>query len=403
MQRARARAYSVLFLGNDGVSLPTLAALHASLRGEGAHARLVQSLAVVCGGERRPARGGGAALLPVAAYCAAHGLRALTVPAGTRGADLMAAVPALAQAAAAADVGVVVSFGLLLPAPLLAALRGGALNMHPSLLPRWRGAAPVARAVLAGDGEGGAAPPLGVSVIEVHPSRFDAGALLAQRALPASGLREGCAALTARLAAAGADAMLETLADLSARRAAAAAGRGGNDDDPSAPRAPKFYPAHGLLTWRETGAGGGALPAAAATAGAGAATPPSPDSLTVQLVERMARAFDDSFGAHAYLDGARGAPPRRIRLLAVRAAAAHEVAALPAAAAGDAPGALRAVRAAPRQPAAALLRLVDGWLALDRVQLEARAALSGADFANGHLGNADGALLPRLVNPPPPS
>ena len=54
-----------------------------------------------------------------------------------------------------ADVGVVVAFGQLLPVELLAATRHGFLNLHFSLLPRWRGAAPVERAILAGDRETG--------------------------------------------------------------------------------------------------------------------------------------------------------------------------------------------------------------------------------------------------------
>src|SRR4029079_11322987 len=56
-------------------------------------------------------------------------------------------------AALSADVGVVVAYGLILPAALLAATRDGWLNLHASLLPRWRGAAPIERAIMAGDTE----------------------------------------------------------------------------------------------------------------------------------------------------------------------------------------------------------------------------------------------------------
>lgn len=59
-------------------------------------------------------------------------------------------------AAHGADVAVVVAYGLILPAPVLAAPRHGCLNLHASLLPRWRGAAPINRAVMAGDVETGA-------------------------------------------------------------------------------------------------------------------------------------------------------------------------------------------------------------------------------------------------------
>ena len=60
---------------------------------------------------------------------------------------------ARAFAAHQADVGVVVAYGLILPKPVLAAPRDGCLNLHASALPRWRGAAPIQRAIMAGDTE----------------------------------------------------------------------------------------------------------------------------------------------------------------------------------------------------------------------------------------------------------
>ncbi|EKE44097.1 methionyl-tRNA formyltransferase [Oceaniovalibus guishaninsula JLT2003] len=59
------------------------------------------------------------------------------------------------MAALGADIGVVVAYGLILPQPILDAPRMGCLNIHASLLPRWRGAAPIQRAILAGDAETG--------------------------------------------------------------------------------------------------------------------------------------------------------------------------------------------------------------------------------------------------------
>ena len=71
--------------------------------------------------------------------------------------------------------GVVVSSGHFIPASLIAAFPKGAINLHPSLLPLYRGAAPIQTALLRGDRE------TGVSVIEVDPHRWDAGAVLTQR------------------------------------------------------------------------------------------------------------------------------------------------------------------------------------------------------------------------------
>ena len=76
-----------------------------------------------------------------------------------------------------ADVLVVVAYGLILPAPILSIPRLGCLNVHASLLPRWRGAAPVQRAIEAGDTE------TGVSVMVMEPG-LDTGPVLLTRALP---------------------------------------------------------------------------------------------------------------------------------------------------------------------------------------------------------------------------
>jgi len=119
--------------------------------------------------------------------------------------------PVLA-ACAACDLGVVYSFGYLLPAPLVRSFALGALNLHPSLLPRYRGPNPIQHAVLNGDDE------TAVSVIEVHPDRFDEGDVLAQRRLRV-GARETASELGARLDEAGAALLMEVLADLTDARA----------------------------------------------------------------------------------------------------------------------------------------------------------------------------------------
>jgi methionyl-tRNA formyltransferase len=82
---------------------------------------------------------------PVEALARAHGLEVRT-PMSLKGDDALIALEALR-----ADVAVVVAYGLLLPARALAALRLGAYNLHASKLPRWRGAAPIQRAIMAGD------------------------------------------------------------------------------------------------------------------------------------------------------------------------------------------------------------------------------------------------------------
>lgn len=108
-----------------------------------------------------------------------------------------------ANALAAFDAVVVAAYGLLLPAAVLAAPRHGCLNVHASLLPRWRGAAPVERAIMAGDRE------TGVSIMQVDTG-LDTGPVYLRRPLPLDHRSTG-EAVTEALAHLGAQAMLDTL------------------------------------------------------------------------------------------------------------------------------------------------------------------------------------------------
>ena len=111
------------------------------------------------------------------------------------------------------DALVVAAYGLLLPLPLLDAGRYGAVNIHASLLPRWRGAAPIQRALLAGDRE------TGISIMQMDAG-LDTGPILAQRALPISE-DDDSGSLHARLADLGAEMIVAALADISAGAARA--------------------------------------------------------------------------------------------------------------------------------------------------------------------------------------
>jgi methionyl-tRNA formyltransferase len=106
-----------------------------------------------------------------------------------------------------ADVAVVAAYGLILPQPILDAPKHGCLNVHGSLLPRWRGAAPIQRAILAGDAE------TGVGIMRMEAG-LDTGPVLLKGRTGIDGKTAG--ELTAELAAMGARLMAEVLADLSA-------------------------------------------------------------------------------------------------------------------------------------------------------------------------------------------
>jgi methionyl-tRNA formyltransferase len=113
------------------------------------------------------------------------------------------------QAAFAAlrlDAAVVAAYGLILPAAVLDAPRLGCINIHASLLPRWRGAAPIQRAILAGDTK------TGITIMQMDRG-LDTGPMLLTRSTPI-GARETAGELTARLAALGAETIVEALARL---------------------------------------------------------------------------------------------------------------------------------------------------------------------------------------------
>ena len=111
------------------------------------------------------------------------------------------------------DVLVVVAYGLILPGEVLSIPRFGCLNIHASLLPRWRGAAPIQRAILAGDAY------TGVTLMQMDVG-LDTGPMLLQRRV-AIGADVDSAALHATLAQVGAEALLETLDGLEAGTLAA--------------------------------------------------------------------------------------------------------------------------------------------------------------------------------------
>ncbi len=108
-------------------------------------------------------------------------------------------------AALGADVAVVAAYGLILPQAILSAPPHGCITVHGSLLPRWRGAAPVQRAILAGDSV------TGITIMDMEAG-LDTGPMRAKLETPVTGKTAG--ELTAELAEKGAEVLIEVLADL---------------------------------------------------------------------------------------------------------------------------------------------------------------------------------------------
>jgi methionyl-tRNA formyltransferase len=141
-----------------------------------------------------------------------------------------------AFAALDADIGVVAAYGKLLPDWLLAAPRFGLINVHASLLPRYRGASPVHRAVINGD------PDTGVTIMRVV-TKLDAGPMLAAARMPI-GIDDTTTIVEANLATLGASLLVTTLDAIEAGTA-----RETPQDESLVTHAPKLSKAEGAIDW----------------------------------------------------------------------------------------------------------------------------------------------------------
>ena len=179
----------IVFMGSPPFAVPALDALV-----EAGHE-------VVCAYTQPPRPAGrGKALQPTAVERRARELGIeVRSPRSLRQADEQAAFAALA-----ADVAIVAAYGLILPQPVLDAPRLGCVNLHASLLPRWRGAAPIQRAIMAGDAV------TGITLMQMEAG-LDTGPMLMTRNVPID--EKNAAQLTEKLAILGASMAVEWLRD----------------------------------------------------------------------------------------------------------------------------------------------------------------------------------------------
>ena len=180
----------IIFMGSPDFAVPTLEALV-----EAGH-----DVAAVYTQPPRPAgRGKGERPTPVEVRAGELGIEVRS-PRSLRGEEEQRTFAELE-----ADVAVVAAYGLILPQPILDAPMLGCLNVHGSLLPRWRGAAPVQRAIMAGD------EATGVTIIQMEAG-LDTGPMLLKRAVEIED--KNAAQLTEELAKLGAAMMVQVLSDL---------------------------------------------------------------------------------------------------------------------------------------------------------------------------------------------
>ncbi|WP_428481131.1 methionyl-tRNA formyltransferase [Pyruvatibacter mobilis] len=179
------------FMGTPDFSVPALAELIAA-----GH----DVVAVYSQPPRKAGRGMAETPSPVHAFAEAQGIEVRT-PEKLRDDAAQEAFRALDL-----DAAIVAAYGLILPQPILDAPRLGCLNIHASLLPRWRGAAPIQRAIMAGDSE------TGVAIMQMEKG-LDTGPVLLMERTPI-GAQETAGELHDRLSAIGAGLMVRALAAL---------------------------------------------------------------------------------------------------------------------------------------------------------------------------------------------
>lgn len=314
------RALKIVFAGTPEFAVPALDALLAS-----AH----PVLAVYTQPDRPAGRGRKPTASPVKRRALEQGLPVRQPP------TLRAEAEQRHLAELDPDVMVVVAYGLILPPAVLAIPARGCLNIHASLLPRWRGAAPIQRALLAGDAE------TGITIMQMDAG-LDTGDMLAQVRCPIEA-EDTAQSLHDRLARLGAGALLETLGAIERGAARPVA-----QDDARATYAEKISKAEAAIDWGRP----------------------------AQELERKVRAFNPWPVVQTELDA------RTLRVWLARALAEEHA---------SAPGTvLRADRSG------IYVACGRGVLRLDRVQLPGKRSMGAADFVNAYdvagavLGSAHG-------------
>ncbi len=310
----------IAFAGTPEFALPALRALTAS-----GH----EIVGVLTQPDRPRGRGRLVTPSPVKQAALAHGLpvsQPATLATRESQAELRAWRPQLL---------VVVAYGLILPASVLELPRLGCLNIHASLLPRWRGAAPIQRAILAGDAE------TGVSIMQMDAGLDTGPVLLERRVAIDRTMTSGV--LHERLAALGAEALLEAL-----RQIESGAAHPRPQPVEGATYAPKIAKSEALIDWR----------------------------MSALEIERQVRAFNPWPIAETRLFG------ESLRILAASAenSAASAAAGAPLQTESRGPEEAGTILAVRRD--AILVQCGEGQLALTELQLPGRKALAAAQFAN---------------------
>jgi methionyl-tRNA formyltransferase len=301
-----ANSLRIIFFGTPGFAVPSLSALLAGTD---------PVVGVVCQPDKPAGRGQHVTAPPVKQVAAAAGLPVLQ-PEKLRSADVLGALRQWAP-----DLIVVAAYGKILPAALLALPVHGCVNVHASLLPKYRGAAPIQWAVLRGE------EMTGVTIMQIN-ERMDAGDILLQRETRI-GDEETYGELQTRLADLGAHALMEAIAHLHAGTL-----RPQTQREEEVVLAPMIEKEDGRIDWTQSAV----------------------------TIARRVRAFNPWPSAFTHLDG---------KLLKIHRAHVGD------AVGPSAPGSVVHV------DGGIAVATGDGCLILDELQLEGRRRLSAAEFLRG--------------------
>lgn len=300
---------NIVFAGTPEFAVSSLKAVHDSRH---------TVIAVYTQPDRPAGRGRKLQPSPVKEFAAAHGLPVFQ-PGNFKHPEDVNQLAALQP-----DVMVVVAYGLILPQSILAIPRLGCLNVHASLLPRWRGAAPIQRAIEAGD------QVTGVTIMQMDVG-LDTGAMLIKKETPV-GEDDTAATLHNRLAALGASALLEALDGL---EQGSLTGESQNEDE--ATYAKKLDKAEAEIDW----------------------------TLPARVLARKVRAFNPWPSVNCNFNG------KRLRILQAKAVPMKK---------NDADfGAVCEI-----ENDSITVRAGEGCLCISRLQLEGGRPQSVREFLNGH-------------------
>ncbi|KAI9361223.1 formyl transferase [Zopfochytrium polystomum] len=244
------------------------------------------------------------------------------------------------------DVAVVVSFGYFLPASLIRSFPLGAINVHPSLLPKYRGAAPIQHTILNGETE------TGVSIIELHEKEFDAGRILKQTKVPISPY-VFYKDLHDQLADVGSADLVSVVHDILNGKVTAVAQEG-----TEVSHAPKIKKSLAEISW---------------------------ETMTREHIYRLHRAIGYKIPLTTYFRG------KRTQILGLR----NPFTDPPPPADLPPPLSLPAGSVVFHKSQNALFaRCADGWIGVDLVKVEGRKEQKPADFANGYKFPRSGVVAP---------